>query len=121
MVWNWSYDNTVVFSWWRTSSALGLGFTCLLVMVISLASEMVSFLQAQQDREALVQETTYASLAAHGTVNYQTPGKAQRAFLYGVRTYLSILLMLIMMTFNGYLIFSIIVGAVLGHYALGHR
>jgi copper transporter 1 len=119
MIWNWSYHNTIVFSWWHTSSAIGLFAACLLVVTISLSHEYIAFFQAQHDREALTHEATYASLAQHGAINYQVPGRLQRSLFYGMRTFFTVFLMLIMMTFNGFLIISIITGAVIGHYLLG--
>lgn len=119
MIWNWDPRAIIVFSWWTTTSYAGLLFSSFLVVLISLLHELVGYYQAQRDRDALAHEVSYASLAAHGVVQYQTPGRVQRALLYGMRTYLTILLMLIMMTFNGYLIISIIVGAIIGHYMLG--
>ena len=45
--------------------------------------------------------------------------RANLAVIFGLQTYLSVLLMLIMMTYNGYLILGLIAGAVVGYYRFG--
>jgi len=42
-----------------------------------------------------------------------------RAVLYGATVFLSFFLMLVFMTYNAYLILSVVVGAAIGHYILG--
>ncbi|KIY50394.1 Ctr copper transporter [Fistulina hepatica ATCC 64428] len=42
-----------------------------------------------------------------------------RAIMYGVSVFLSFFLMLIFMTYNAYLIFSVVLGAAIGHYIFG--
>lgn len=120
MVWNWNVSNTIVFSWWRTSSKLSLTGACILVTLITFAYEAIAYWQRARDQEALATEAHYASLGLNeDSTRYRAAGRWSRASLYGVRTFGVILLMLIMMTFNGWLIGSIILGAVLAHYALG--
>lgn len=120
MVWNWDRANTIVFSWWKTASTHGLIAACLGVLVISLLYEALAFWQRSRDLEALNAESTYAGISLGGQRHvYEAPGKFQRSLLYALRSYFGILLMLIMMTFNGWLISSIVAGAFLGHYFIG--
>jgi len=42
-----------------------------------------------------------------------------RALLYGATIFLSFFLMLVFMSYNAYLVFSVVVGAALGHYIFG--
>lgn len=120
MVWNWDTANTIVFGWWNTESWYGLLFSCIIVMLISLAYEGVGCWQRFRDREAATQEATYASLGVHHELAYVAPGRLQRSLLYGMRTFLGIFCMLIMMTFNGFIISSIVIGSIIGHYLLGY-
>jgi len=43
--------------------------------------------------------------------------RALRALLYGITVFLSFFLMLVFMTYNAYLIFAVVAGAAIGHYA----
>jgi len=45
--------------------------------------------------------------------------RAVRATLYGLTVFLSFFLMLVFMTYNAYLITSVVIGAALGHYIFG--
>ncbi|KIM45509.1 hypothetical protein M413DRAFT_442177 [Hebeloma cylindrosporum] len=45
--------------------------------------------------------------------------RALRATLYGASVFLSFFLMLVFMTYNAYLIASVVIGAALGHYIFG--
>jgi copper transporter 1 len=45
--------------------------------------------------------------------------RALRAVLYGASMSLSAFLMLVFMTYNGYLIFAVVAGAAIGHYLFG--
>jgi len=42
-----------------------------------------------------------------------------RALLYGASVCLSFFLMLVFMTYNAYLVFSVVLGAAIGHYIFG--
>lgn len=122
MIWNWNYTNTIVFSWWRTSTGLGLITACGLVAIISMLYELVAGYQRFLDQKAWAEDRAFSSLSlAPGppATSSAMPSPWARAFFYGMRCYLGILLMLIMMTFNGFLIVAIIIGAIIGHYLIG--
>ena len=120
MVWNWDVDNTIVFSWWTTSSKVGLAGACVLVALLSFLWEGLAYWQRARDQEALATESHYANLGlTEEPLRYRVAGRWSRALLYGVRTFGAIVLMLTMMTFNGWLIGSIVLGSILAHYSLG--
>ncbi len=118
MWWNWDSEQTIVFPWWRTSSGLGLLAACVFVLLLTVLHEGLAFWQRRRDQEALVHEHNYVSLTT-AEASYRAPGRGQRSVLYGLRTFTSILLMPVAMTFNGYPILAIIVGAMAAHYHLG--
>lgn len=119
MWWNWSTHNTIVFEWWQTSSRIGLFAATLLTILITIIYEAVAFLQAKQDREAITHQINLQTLAIP-PMQFEAPGKLRRALMYGLRTYLSILLMLIIMSFNGFLILAVVFGAIIAHHIFGH-
>ncbi|KAJ1971871.1 copper transpport protein, partial [Dimargaris verticillata] len=45
--------------------------------------------------------------------------RVTRAMAYSVQVFYSFMLMLIFMTYNGYLIVSVVVGTAIGHYLFG--
>lgn len=112
-------ENTIVYSWWHTYTPLGLMLSCITVVALSAGYEFLSFWQRIRDAEARQAETSYMSVTTGGTRPYQSPGKLNRTLLYGLRSLWSIKLMLIMMTFNGYLILSLVTGSILAHWILG--
>lgn len=118
MLWHWSVNNAIVFNWWRTSSRFGLFCAAVLTFLITILYEAVAFLQNKQDREAITHQINLQTLAIP-PMQFEAPGKLRRSVLYGVRTYLSILLMLIVMSFNGYLILAVVYGAIAAHYIFG--
>lgn len=118
MWWNWDIHQTIVFPWWNTSTVLGFISACLAVVLLTVLHENLSFWQRRRDQEALAHEHNYVSLTT-GDASYRAPGRGQRSVLYGLRSFTSILLMLIAMTFNGYLILSIVIGSVIAHYFVG--
>ncbi|TEB28518.1 Ctr copper transporter [Coprinellus micaceus] len=48
-----------------------------------------------------------------------TPSRVLRASIYGASVFISFFLMLVFMTYNAYLITSVVIGAALGHYVFG--
>ena len=123
MIWNWNTHNTIVFSWWTTKSILGLISACIGITLISLGYEAISSLQRYLDQNVFVMEHQHAPVGAvfEGINRRPASGNMARALLYGLRSFVGIFLMLIMMTFNGYLVLAIVVGAILGHYFFGGR
>lgn len=88
----WSADlGPVVVDWWRTSSVAVLVLSCMILAGIAIGSEFVS--------RRLMREC---------------PPKA-RPLAYSLRCALSTFLMLALMSFNGWVIVSIIIGYVVGY------
>ena len=122
MIWNWSTHNVIVFSWWTTNSILGLISACIAIALISLGYEAISSFQCYLDQCVFAMEHhAPVGVVFEGVRRRPASGNMVRASLYGLRSFAGIFLMLIMMTFNGYLILAIVVGAVLGHYFFGGR
>ncbi|CCK70344.1 low-affinity Cu transporter KNAG_0E00760 [Huiozyma naganishii CBS 8797] len=98
MSFTWSYMNTcVIFHWWRITSLPGLLLSCLFLVQFSVLYEYMKYrLRSKNSRMAR--------------------NKGRRSVFYGVQVGFSFLLMLVFMTYNGWLMLSVVVGAILGHY-----
>ncbi|KAG8800303.1 hypothetical protein FRC17_006905 [Serendipita sp. 399] len=66
-------------------------------------------------------ELMLSSLKADRGVDVPFGSRVLRASLYGASVFLSFFLMLVFMTYNGYLILATVLGAALGHYIYGGR
>ncbi|KAJ2770678.1 copper transpport protein [Coemansia nantahalensis] len=122
MALNWSTDNVcVLFDFWRINSATSLVFSW---AAVCLLGYMYELFRARVRRW----ELSLASEDAPGAhVLPATPPGApsadgrkctrwRRALYYGLLVAYSYSLMLVFMTYNGYLILAVIAGAVTGHY-----
>lgn len=103
MSFTWSYHNTcIIFSWWRLTSLPGLIMTCLILSCLSIFYE-------------------WFKLRLH---LYSTSHKSQnliKSIGYGLQVAFSFIIMLVFMTYNGWLMGSVVGGAIIGHYYFNHR
>ncbi|ORX79698.1 Ctr copper transporter [Basidiobolus meristosporus CBS 931.73] len=136
MVFNWDISNLcVVFNWWRINSVPTLMVSIILVFALSASYEMLrdytrSFEQriitkhqaSATEEESPESAESNESLLNSGSYKYiwLTPKeKIQRVLLYSIQVFLSFFLMLVFMTYNGYLIISVVLGASAGFYIFG--
>ncbi|KAK9722587.1 copper transpport protein [Basidiobolus ranarum] len=136
MVFNWDISNLcVVFNWWRVNSIPTLIVSIILVFALSASYEMLrDYTRTFEQRILLKHQTTATndedpespdsneSLLNAGNYKYiwLTPKeKLLRVFLYSIQVFLSFFLMLIFMTYNGYLIIAVVIGASTGFYIFG--
>ncbi|KAJ1904067.1 copper transpport protein [Coemansia sp. IMI 209127] len=118
---NWSTENVcVLFDFWRVNSLTSLAFTCAAVFVLGYFYEYLrAKLRGWELRNA---SGTGAGALADSTSTLiprsATSGtnlRRKRAIYYGLMVAYSYSLMLIFMTYNGYLIVAVIGGAIAGH------
>ncbi|AMD21177.1 HEL103Cp [Eremothecium sinecaudum] len=102
----WSYDNLcIVFPWWHLSSKNDLLIGCLGVALWAYLYEYMKYYIYNTQRHN----------ASNVSSRYAT------SLWYGAQVGVSFLLMLVMMTYNGYLMLSVVAGAILGHFHWGSR
>ncbi|KAJ1794555.1 copper transpport protein [Coemansia sp. RSA 1807] len=116
MALNWSTDNVcVLFDFWRITSGMSLVFSCAAVFALGYLYEL---------SRTRVRSWELAQLT--GRARLETPlvadglgrsARWMRAVMYGLLVAYSYSLMLIFMTYNGFLILAVIGGAIAGHYA----
>ncbi|AGO12632.1 AaceriAER293Cp [[Ashbya] aceris (nom. inval.)] len=94
----WDYDNIcVIFPWWRIRSVLCLVLSCIAIAAWAYSYEYMKYYIRKNHS------------GSKGT-------KLRRSIWYGAQVSIAFLIMLIMMTYNGWLMLSVVVGAIAGHY-----
>ncbi|KAK0505169.1 copper transporter [Armillaria luteobubalina] len=145
MLWNTQIEHTcVVFRSWHIKTTSQFVLSCLAIVALGVFYEYLRALQETVDARIAAslskgkqcrrsRSSSRASEAAEDALllSGRVLGKpstgvpvpplhrALRATLYGVTVFLSFFLMLVFMTYNAYLIFAVVVGAVIGHYVFG--
>ncbi|KAI9489171.1 Ctr copper transporter [Zychaea mexicana] len=127
MLFNWRVkDVCVVFEWWHIHSALGLFLSCAVVFAIAAGYEFLRTKTTELDQtryvpkdndeldeeaETLLQRTTSTS-----TQRISKKQEMLRSTIYAILVAISFWLMLVFMTYNGYLMIAVVLGAGFGHY-----
>ncbi|CAH02991.1 Ctr2 [Kluyveromyces lactis] len=103
MTFNWNTENVcVVFKSWSINSHSQLLFSCLAIFLLSYGYEYL------KHHIRLVNQNLSGTLSRRNRV--------QSSLWYGLQYSISILLMLIYMTYNGYLIAAVLLGAMFGNF-----
>ncbi|KAJ2369483.1 copper transpport protein [Coemansia sp. RSA 2610] len=113
MALNWSTDNVcVLFDFWRVTSTLSLVLTCAAVFALGYGYEL-------SRARVRAWELADAGLARADTplVGGGRRRRWTRSVLYAALVGYSYALMLIFMTYNGFLMLAVVAGAAVGHYA----
>lgn len=111
MIFTWDWKNTcVVFRWWHIKTYFGFVLSMFAVVLLGMGYEYVRAFFANWERE-------------HASTVVQ-PGqdrrfKLRRGILYGFQVWYSFMLMLVFMTYNGWLMIAVAVGAAIGNYIWG--
>lgn len=104
MSFTWSYQNTcIIFEWWHIRSLLQFLISCIIIVSLSIYYEYLKYKFAKNSSETNVTRS-------------QRNEKWHRAIQYGIQVGFSFMLMLVFMTYNGWLMLCIVIGATIGHY-----
>ncbi|KAF8520359.1 copper transporter [Hysterangium stoloniferum] len=137
MLWNTQIaDTCIVFRGWHITSNVSFFLSCLAIVGLGVAYEYLRVFQRRVDVK--IARSLRAGSNGGGAVSVPPPdeqdsllttrvksrnvvavpcaARLYRAFLYGAAVFLSFFLMLVFMTYNAYLILSVVIGAALGHY-----
>lgn len=111
MLFTWDSNNLcVVFKWWHVRTTLGLYLTLVSIVLLSAGYEYLRFRMRLIDNQASI---------ANGV---STSGmKVYKALGYAAQVGYSYLLMLMFMTYNGWVMIAVSCGAGLGFYLWGNR
>lgn len=116
MLFTWdTTDLCVVFSWWHVRTSLGLLLTLATITALSAGYEYLRYRIRLIDIEA-------QSVASLGTGQNDSRGyRLQQALGYAVQVGYSYLLMLVFMSYNGWAMLSVAIGAGIGFWVWGDR
>ncbi|KAJ1959478.1 copper transpport protein [Dispira parvispora] len=136
-------DFCVLFSTWSITSDTALGIACLVSFLLAVGYEIVKLVIRRVENQAyqrilnnatdpekgmdsatdtangISRPSWTAWTTQGGEIGWFDPIYFLRCFLYGVQVFYAFFLMLIVMTFNTYLIVSICIGAIVGFYLFG--
>ncbi|PAV91342.1 hypothetical protein WR25_04354 [Diploscapter pachys] len=134
---------TVLFKFWKTGSFWGMAVSCLITFLLCILYELLKFgryviamWQMKEENEQTHNQSTSSADASNGADAdadadpgwaplLQITGLTRRLFtkyriahglLYGFQQLLAFTLMLIVMTFNGNLILSVVIGEAVGYF-----
>ncbi|GJJ73166.1 solute carrier family 31 (copper transporter), member 1 [Entomortierella parvispora] len=138
MLFNWSTENLcVVFESWRINTPFALVLSCLVIIALSASYELLRA-QSRQFEERLIEGDRKRHEESRGAVSGdaaedETPllsprphvlrlsnqQQLTRALFYMAQVFVGFFLMLIFMTYNGYLMISTVLGAGIGFFYFG--
>lgn len=111
MLFTWNYKNTcVVFKWWHIRTIPHLLVSMLLVAA---SAYLYEYLKYRASKCNVSRGNPITALGAGDT------GRLKKAIWYGSQVGFSFMLMLVFMTYNGWLMLAVVLGAIWGHYSWG--
>lgn len=113
MVFTWSYKNTcVIFRWWHLKKLSDLVLSFLAIAFLAYLYEYLKYYisKVQINRSGIVTPNNTSR-------NY----RVYNSCWYGLQVGYSFMIMLVFMTYNGWLMLAVVLGAIWGHYSWGSR
>ncbi|KAH7364235.1 CTR2 long splice variant [Rhexocercosporidium sp. MPI-PUGE-AT-0058] len=132
MLFTWDTTNLcIVFKWWHIQTTAGLLFSLLAVVALTAAYEAIRS-SSRRYEEYVTKKAVEAPL---GAVTERTPflwtGRNQvevsqkahviKAVLYALQTFYAFMLMLLFMTYNGWVMLAVGVGSFVGYLVFGNN
>ena len=115
MIFTWDWKNTcVVFKWWHIRTFTDFVLTIIAVIALTAGYEWLKARVVAWDERT---RGNVVGLSNNSVKRY----KVTRGVLYGIQVGFSFWLMLVFMTYNGWLMIAVGVGAALGNYIWGSR
>ncbi|KAI8353319.1 Ctr copper transporter [Blakeslea trispora] len=133
MLFNWQIKDTcVVFDWWHISSPTSMLFSCLAIFLIAAGYEWMRVYSIQleeawkeaetrlqrnsDDTEELLGEQRFLVHAYEHNNKLSKHKRMIQSSIYALLVAISFWLMLVFMTYNGYLMIATVLGAGAGHF-----
>ncbi|KAI9016817.1 Ctr copper transporter [Hyaloraphidium curvatum] len=120
MAFKFSYEETILFGFWKTSTPLSFLLSCGIVFLLGVFWEYLGETRRQLDRD-LSRSAKGAKEPRSGTIVLQDDQQWKRSILYAASMLVSYLLMLIAMTYNVLLFAAVIGGVGVGHFLYARR
>ncbi|EDO14454.1 hypothetical protein Kpol_260p4 [Vanderwaltozyma polyspora DSM 70294] len=115
MIFTWNYKNTcVVFRWWHIKTVSHLILSMLAIMFLTYLYEYLKYCIYKRNLNNVVVGTT-TNLNSVGAKRV----RFKKSIWYSIQVGYSFMLMLVFMTYNGWLMLAVVLGALWGHYCWG--
>ncbi|KAI1213916.1 Ctr copper transporter family protein [Annulohypoxylon truncatum] len=134
MLFTWDTTNLcIVFRQWHIRGNASLIFSLLAIIALSAGYEALregirryeTAIAVKQDASPIEPNTESAALLGVGRSSQADAigrrAHAVKAVLYGVQNFYAFMIMLVFMTYNGFVMLSVAIGAGLGYYFFGSR
>lgn len=128
MLFTWDTTNLcVVFRWWHIRSTPGLLFSLLAIIALAAGYECLRSFSRRFERWAASSQSDIPTVTE--STPFLSPGRSQpavsqrahiiKALLYAIQNFYAFMLMLIFMTYNGWVMIAVSVGAFVGYLVFG--
>ncbi|KAG9532000.1 Ctr copper transporter, partial [Aureobasidium melanogenum] len=118
MLFTWDTNNLcIVFKSWRITSTMSLIWSLLGVMLLTAGYELVR--EMSRRYEAKVQREI-DDMPRRSAADAYAKSKTIKAALYAIQVFYSFFIMLLFMTYNGWIMLSVAVGAFVGYLVFGN-
>lgn len=112
MLFTWDWRNTcVVFRWWHLQTPAGFVGSLVAIVLLAAGYEYIKYWGKKWELNN--------ALPATASLRQLKQRRAQQLVMYAIQVAYSFLLMLVFMTYNGWLMLAVAVGAGLGYYVFG--
>ncbi|CAM0135268.1 copper transpport protein [Umbelopsis sp. WA50703] len=139
MLFNWDVENVcIVFEWWRIETPFGLLLSSFVIAGIAAGYEFLRASSRAYDNQIIAadkkkdtsrrmdledeqreNESLLSNTFVRQNTNMSQQQRVTRSVFYAILVAISFWLMLVFMTYNGFLMLSVVIGAGVGHYAFG--
>ncbi|KAK6459119.1 Ctr copper transporter family-domain-containing protein [Scheffersomyces xylosifermentans] len=117
MLFTWNWKNTcVVFKWWHIKTFPGFLLSVLAIVLFTAGYELLKAWFNRWQKSYVNTITGASATTSDVAIRRYT---LKRSLFYGVQVGYSFLLMLVFMTYNGWLMLAVAVGAAIGNYFWG--
>jgi len=129
MLFTWDTNNLcIIFRWWHIQGPISLVFSLLGVVALTALYEALratsrryeTFVAKRTDEVPLDTERTPFLWSGRNQVEVSQRAHVIKALLYAVQNFYAFMLMLLFMTYNGWVMISVGVGAFLGYLLFGN-
>lgn len=129
MLFTWETNNLcIVFKSWRITSTMSLIWSLVGVMLLTAGYELVREMsrryeaKVQREIDDMPNDQEESSLLASGrnAADAYAKSKTIKAALYAIQVFYSFFIMLLFMTYNGWIMLSVAVGAFVGYLVFGN-
>ncbi|KAI4720380.1 Ctr copper transporter [Aureobasidium sp. EXF-10727] len=118
MLFTWDTNNLcIVFKSWRVTSTFSLLWSLLAIIALTAGYELIRELSRKYETKV---QREIDALPRQSAADKQAKSKTIKAALYAVQVFYSFFIMLLFMTYNGWIMLAVGVGAFVGYLAFGN-